>query len=72
MDNKESIINRWIESSDEDFDTMLVLYETRKYHWALFIGHIVIEKLLKAYYVLLNDDYAPYTHMNLQKNGLTK
>ena len=27
------------------------LFEKKDYHWSLFIGHLVIEKLLKAYYV---------------------
>ncbi|MCG8603545.1 HEPN domain-containing protein, partial [bacterium] len=27
------------------------LFEKEDYHWALYIGHLVIEKLLKAYYV---------------------
>jgi HEPN domain-containing protein len=62
MDNKDAIIRQWKESSDEDFNTMLVLYNANKYQWALFIGHIVIEKLLKALYVHLKDEYAPFTH----------
>lgn len=27
------------------------LYKVGEYHWALFVGHLVIEKLLKAIYV---------------------
>lgn len=30
---------------------MIHLYESGDYIWSLFIGHLVIEKLLKAYYV---------------------
>jgi HEPN domain-containing protein len=60
--NKNTIIEQWIESSDDDYNTMLILYRGKSYHWALFIGHIVIEKLLKAYYVSRNDKYAPFTH----------
>ena len=47
----EKIINHWIESSEKDFKTMMDLYETKNNNWALFIGHLVIEKLLKALYL---------------------
>ena len=30
--------------------------------WSLFIGHLVIEKLLKAYYVKMVDSNVPRTH----------
>jgi len=58
----EEKVKHWIESSDDDFNTMLVLYKSKKNNWALFMGHIAIEKLLKAYYVKKNENYAPYTH----------
>lgn len=38
------------------------LYNSGDYHWSLFIGHIVIEKLLKACYVKFIDDKVPFTH----------
>lgn len=60
--NKEKIILHWIESSDEDFNTMLTLYENNSLGWALFIGHISTEKLLKALYVKRNEKHAPFTH----------
>jgi len=49
--NESKIANFWIESSDKDYKTMKNLYNSKDYHWALFIGHLVIEKLLKAVYV---------------------
>lgn len=54
--------NHWIASSDKDFDTMIHLYESKDYHWALFIGHIVIERLLKALIVKITLDHAPFSH----------
>jgi HEPN domain-containing protein len=60
--NKEQLIEFWLKSSDEDFDTMIVLYENRKYNWSLFVGHLLIEKLLKALYVKVNNDYPPLIH----------
>lgn len=49
--NIEPIILHWRESSDENYATMQNLIKTREYAWSLFLGHLVIEKLLKALYV---------------------
>jgi HEPN domain-containing protein len=63
--------NHWLDSSDKDFQTMLNLYNSKDYNWSLFIGHIVIEKLLKANYVINKKEYAPFTHdlLRLAKLG---
>ncbi len=45
------IVNHWIKTSDDDFDTMNFLFKSKRYNWALFLGHISTEKLLKAYFV---------------------
>ncbi len=60
--NIEKIFNHWVETSDNDYKTMLHLYEKKDFHWALFIGHIVIERLLKALVVKNTQDHPPYTH----------
>jgi len=60
--NIEKIVKHWIDTSDDDFNTMLTLYGSKSYHWALFLGHIAIEKLLKAYYVQQKGEHAPFTH----------
>jgi HEPN domain-containing protein len=44
----DKIKNHWIETSRDDFKTMNDLFESESYHWALFVGHISVEKLLKA------------------------
>ncbi len=44
----DKIVGHWVETSEEDFKTMLNLYYSKSYGWALFLGHISIEKLLKA------------------------
>lgn len=65
MDNefdKDRIINLWIGSSENDFKAMNDLYQTKNNNWALFMGHLVIEKLLKALYVKSKSEYAPMTH----------
>jgi len=48
---KEELLNFWETSSDKDFKTMEHLFNSKDYHWSLFIGHLVLEKLLKAVYV---------------------
>lgn len=58
----EKVFNHWIETSDKDYTTMIHLYEVKDYHWSLFIGHIVIERLLKAKIVKVTQDHAPFTH----------
>ncbi len=60
--DKEKVINHWIESSYQDYKTMIDLYKTDNNNWALFIGHLVIEKLLKALYVKIKDELPPLTH----------
>ena len=60
--NAEKIVTYWIGSSDKDFDTMNNLFKSKDYHWSLFVGHLVIEKLLKAYFVKNQNEYPPFIH----------
>ena len=62
----DKIVEFWINSSDRDFQTMNSMFEKKEYNWSLFIGHLVIEKLLKAYYVKTIGTHAPLIH-NLLK-----
>jgi len=68
MPNKDSnididkIVKHWIETSNEDFNTMLSLFESKSYNWALFVGHISVEKLLKAKHIKTHGQHAPFTH----------
>lgn len=59
---KDEILNYWKNSSENDFHTVEDLLNSNNYTWALFISHIVIEKLLKAYYVKYVDVKTPYMH----------
>ena len=58
--NNIDLMNYWFNSSDDDFDTMKVLFENHKNTWCLFIGHLVIEKILKGLYA--KDPIAPKIH----------
>jgi len=60
--DQEEIIRYWIKSSDKDFKTMSHLFKQKDYAWSLFLGHLVLEKLLKAWYVKSVDTKIPLIH----------
>ena len=62
--NNIDLMNYWIESSNEDYNVMKILYKNKKNNYCLFFGHLVIEKLLKAIYAKNNKSapYAPKSH----------
>jgi HEPN domain-containing protein len=62
---KEEHINYWIESAEHDLETSDTLFEADKYDWSLFIGHLVLEKLLKAVFVKNNENKIPPKVHNL-------
>jgi hypothetical protein len=39
----EKIVAHWVETSDEDFQTMETLYQSKSFGWSLFLGHISTE-----------------------------
>jgi HEPN domain-containing protein len=59
---RDEIVRYWLESSDDDFQVMQSLFDNGHYAWALFLSHLVIEKLLKAYYVKCVDINYPRIH----------
>ena len=60
--NKDKLIKHWIDGSDDDFETMMAMFDSKRYSWSLFVGHLMIEKLLKAHYVKVKSDYPPLIH----------
>lgn len=72
MFDKDKIINHWIKSSDENFKAMQDFYKIKRFDWALFLGHLCLEKLLKSKYVKHNNQIPPYTHnlvLLAERNG---
>jgi hypothetical protein len=57
----DKMIQYWLDSSNDDFETMITLYENKRYSWCMFLGHLVIEKLLKALFVKTKDSHLPFT-----------
>lgn len=64
---KQDYIKYWIETSENDLSSMESVFLAGKYDWSLFIGHLALEKILKALWVKNNlSDIPPKTH-NLKK-----
>jgi len=58
----EKVYQYWLSSSDKDYEVLVSLVQSHNYNWALFLGHIVLEKLIKAYFVKNTGTHAPFTH----------
>ena len=52
---KRDHIEYWVKSADNDLAAAEALFESAKYDWCLFIAHLVLEKALKANFVLTNE-----------------
>jgi HEPN domain-containing protein len=61
MENDE-LVKHWIDSAEIDQKAMNHLFEKEDFHWSLFMGHLVIEKLLKALYIQETNDQPPFIH----------
>lgn len=64
---KDEHVTYWLESAKHDLDTAESLLGLSKFDWSLFIGHLVIEKTLKAIFVNKNDNKVPPKTHNLLK-----
>ena len=60
--NKQEKIGYWVKSSGTDWKVASHLFEKGDYAYALFFGHLTIEKLLKAMFVKKFNEAPPYTH----------
>ncbi len=58
----KQISTYWKKTAKRDFETMRELFQIKRYSEALFFGHIVLEKILKACVVTKTKLHAPYTH----------
>jgi HEPN domain-containing protein len=60
-------IQHWIDSAENDLETANILFNSKRYDWCLFISHLVVEKAVKAVFVLNNDNKIPPKTHNLLK-----
>ena len=59
----EKTVKYWHEGAEYDMDVADAMHEKKKYPYALFMGHLALEKLLKALVVKVSLQHAPsYTH----------
>lgn len=64
---KLDYIKYWIKTSEDDLNSMESNFVSGNYDWTLFIGHLSLEKILKALWIKNNQsDIPPRTH-NLKK-----
>jgi len=57
-----NIKSYWIKEADEALTVAEHLFEKGDYSYALFFGHLAVEKILKALYVDLKKEHAPPIH----------
>jgi len=61
MDINEKI-EYWVKIAEMDILVMEHLYQSGDYHYSLFIGHLVLEKIIKAHYVKSQLETPPKIH----------
>ena len=60
---KKEHIKYWLQISKHDLKTANVMFENKRYDWCLFLGHLILEKILKAFWVRDNKgDIPPKIH----------
>jgi len=64
---KAEHIQYWLDGAAHDLEAAESLFQSEKYDWCLFLGHLVLEKALKALYVNANDNKLPPRIHNLTK-----
>ncbi|MBU0574488.1 MAG: HEPN domain-containing protein [Candidatus Margulisbacteria bacterium] len=73
MIKADQTVEYWLKCAEEDFKVMKHLYEKGDYHYSLFLGHLMLEKALKAVFVKKKNEHAPFTHSLIflaEKSGL--
>jgi len=62
---KRDLIAYWIKTSTHNLEVAKSLYLLKHFDYCLFLGHLSIEKLLKAFWVKNNSDNDPPRTHNL-------
>jgi HEPN domain-containing protein len=58
----DKTIKYWVDCAHYDLETGKSLLVTKRFPYALFFGHLALEKILKALVVKNTKEHAPYTH----------
>lgn len=57
---------KWIEQAEYDIETAEAMLRTRRYVYVVFMCHLTLEKMLKAIFTEVTEEYPPRIH-NLEK-----
>lgn len=69
---QQKAIDIWTIGAADALDTCDKLFESKKYHHALFFLQLALEKIIKALYISKLDDSPPYIHNLKQIVKLSK
>ena len=58
----ERTVSYWLEGAQYDLGVANAMLKSKKYPYALFMGHLSLEKLLKAFVVKHTKAHAPFSH----------
>jgi HEPN domain-containing protein len=59
---REDKISYWVISANHDWTVAGHLFEKQDFSYALFFGHLALEKLLKAIFAKDHDETPPFSH----------
>ncbi len=59
---KDDVVKYWLETSNNDLPVMESMFNNGHYVWSLYIGHLVLEKTLKAYFAKNKEASIPHIH----------
>ena len=59
---KDELVEYWLTEAEESLTVADHLFQKKDYSYALFFGHLAVEKLLKAIYVKERDEHVPRSH----------
>jgi HEPN domain-containing protein len=62
IENSDEVSKYWLDEAEEALTIVNHLFEKGDYSYALFFGHLAIEKMLKAAYVFDKREHAPPIH----------
>ena len=63
----EEYIEFWLKGAEHDLAAAEALYYSKNYDWSLFIGHLVLEKVLKALIIQNTGEPMPPKMHNLSR-----
>ncbi len=66
---KDDKITYWLKTAEQDWKVANHLFEKGDYSYALFFGHLALEKTLKAIYVKKEDETPPFSHNLVYLSG---